>query len=245
MTPTEALAAAVLRQAVADLFRPAANTARSSSDGNPALADKESCIAFLTDTRGAWAESRRHWSIWAGKDPDKLRASVVAFLEGDDRLVDTFKVFYGTADRLAVFESSVAESRRLYAERTRKTADARAAWLDANRRRKLNLDRQRHLDAIRREKAERRESMRQWQDGRRSAYEAEIARIVYALKDGPRTITQVCHAVALTYLPARSRLEEAARRGLVECVGKGVWQQTNSNKVENTVVEPLPSAAAY
>lgn len=222
MTPSEALASAVLRQAVQDLFVKAAATASGASDANPTFDGKLEAVRFLTDQSGAFAESRAFWCLAAGKNPDRLRQTIIALLEGDDCLVD----FYPGSkfDRVV----AITETRDLYQTRKRDTESAKAAWLAAAQRRKVNLgrnlERQNQLDAIHRERAERREEMRKWQEGRKSAFEAEIARVVDALKNGPRSITQVCHEVALTYLPARSRLEEAARRGLVECVGKGLWQ---------------------
>ncbi|MCU0827075.1 MAG: hypothetical protein MUE52_06645 [Tabrizicola sp.] len=239
MTPTEALASAVLRQAVQDLFVKAAATASGASDANPTSDGKLEAVRFLTDQSGAFAESRAFWCLAAGKNPDRLRQTIIALLEGDDCLVD----FYPGSkfDRVV----AITETRDLYQERKRATEGAQARWLEAAQRRKANLERSRQLEAIRREKAERRAEMLQWQQGRASALDAEIARVVDALKDGPCTIGQVCNAVALTYGPARTRLEEAARRGLVERAGKGVWRLTASDEVGNTVVEPRQSAAAY
>lgn len=222
MTPSEALASAVLRQAVQDLLIKSAAHGSGATDANPTAGGKVEALKFLTDASGAFADARAFWCHIAGKDPDRLRQTTLALLEGDDRLLDAYPG--SKFDRAA----ALAESRQLYLARKRETESAKTAWLEAAERRKaslkVNLERQNQLDAINRERAERREEMRQWQEGRKSALEAEISRVVDALKDGPRTITQVCHAVALTYLPARSRLEEAARRGLVQCIGKGVWQ---------------------
>lgn len=218
MTPTEALASAVLRQAVQDLFVKSAVQVSGATDANPTAANKIEVIRFLTDESGAFAESRAFWCHIAGKNPDHLRKTIIALLEGDDRILEMYPG--GKFDRVA----ALAETRDLYLARKKETETAQARWLEATQRRKQNLERHRQLEAIRREKAERRAEMLKWQGGRKSAFEGEIARLLDALKDGPRTITQIGNAVALTYLPTRSRLEEAARRGLVECVGKGVWQ---------------------
>lgn len=222
MTPSEALASAVLRQAVQDLLIKSAAHGSGATDANPTAGGKVEALKFLTDASGAFADARAFWCHIAGKDPDRLRQTTLALLEGDDQLLDAYTG--SKFDRAA----ALAETRELYLARKRETKDAQARWLAAALRRKVNLgqnlERQNQLDAIHRERAERREEMRKWQEGRKSAFEAEIARVVDALKNGPRSITQVCHEVALTYLPARSRLDEAARRGLVECVGKGLWQ---------------------
>lgn len=239
MTPWAALAEAVIRQAVQDLLVRSAPHFGAATDANPSSDNKIAAIRFLTDASGRSADDRAFWCHIAGKNPDHLRKTIVALLEGDDSLLDHYPG--SKLDRLAALE----ETRALYVARKRGAEGAQARWLEATQRRKANLERHRQLEAIRRERAERRAEMLKWQAGRRTALDAEIARIVDALKEGPRSIGQIGNAIGLTYLPARSRLEEAARRGLVEHLGKGVWRQTASGAVGNTVVELLPRAAAY
>ena len=218
MTPTEALASAVLRQAVQDLLVRTAPHFGAATDANPRSDNKVAAIRFLTDASGRFADDRAFWCHIAGKNSDRIRQTVVSLLEGDDSLLDQYPGAKG--DRLAALE----ETRALYLARKRGAEGEQARWLEATQRRKANLERHRQLEAIRRERAERRAEMLKWQEGRKTALDAEVARIVDALKDGPRSIGQIGNAIGVTYLPARSRLEEAERRGLVECVGKGVWQ---------------------
>jgi hypothetical protein len=244
MTPSEALASAVLRQAVQDLFVKAAAHESGAPASNPSAAGKLEGIRFLTDESGAFAESRAFWCLAAGKNPDRLRQTIIAVLEGDDRLLDAYPG--SKFDRV----TAITETRDLYRARKLEVEGAKAAWLEAAKRRKANfrqsLERQEQLDAIRRARGERRYAEALYRDRRPSKLlDAEVARVVDALRDGPLLISRVSHALGLTYEATRNRLEEAARRGLVECVGKGVWGLTASDEVGNTVVELRQSAAAY
>jgi DNA-binding Lrp family transcriptional regulator len=223
LTPSEALAEAVLRQAVQDLFVKAAATASGASDANPTSDGKLEAVRFLADQSGAFAESRAFWCLAAGKNPDRLRQTIIAVLEGDDRLLDAYPG--SKFDRVA----AITETRALYRARKLEVEGAKVAWLEAAERRKArlkaSLERQSQLDAIRREKGERRYAEALYRDGKPSkVLDAEIARVVNALKDGPLLISRVSHNLCLTYEATRNRLEEAARRGLVERIGKGLWQ---------------------
>lgn len=224
MTPWHALAEAVLRQAVQDLFIKSTVHRSGATDANPTADNKLETLKFLTDESGAFAESRAFWCERVGKNPDHLRKTIIALLEGDDRLLDLYPG--GKFDRAAALE----ETRALYLARKREIETAKARWLDAAHRRKQNLERSLHMDLLRRANAERRKSERCFKGTvYSSALDAKVAAVVDTLKDGPLLVSRVAFELELGWETARRRLEEAERRGLVERLEKGLWQLAPSS----------------
>lgn len=110
--PVLKLATAVLLNALFDLFNSALNTA------SPGARDlvKSEAISFLTDQHNTWAESREFWCLAANVDPDLLRARVVAFLEGDDRLVEAVPVPKSQAGKKAR-KAGIQQVRDIWSDR--------------------------------------------------------------------------------------------------------------------------------
>ena len=224
MTPPEALAEAVLRQAVTDLFIKSAAQRSGATDANPTEDNKLEALKFLTDESGAFAESRAFWCECVGRNPDHLRKTIIALLEGDDRLLDLYPG--GKFDRAAALE----ETRAIYLARKREIETAKVRWLEAARRRKEALERSLHMDLLRRANAERRKSERSFKGTvYSSARDAKVAAVLDTLKDGPLLVNRVAFELELGWETARKWLEEAERRGLVERLEKGLWQLAPSS----------------
>lgn len=69
--PEADLAAAVVKQALADGCRPKISARQTGGSASPA--DRSQAWAFLTATSGAWAESRKLWCGICGVDAELLR----------------------------------------------------------------------------------------------------------------------------------------------------------------------------
>ncbi|TDL78114.1 hypothetical protein E2L08_12505 [Palleronia sediminis] len=78
MTPEKRLLQAIIGQAVTDLFigKPHASTDEESS-----LARREA-LYFLTDATGGWARRRAELCLLIDYDPDQVRRSIIAILDG-------------------------------------------------------------------------------------------------------------------------------------------------------------------
>ena len=79
MTPEQRLFAAILQQAVRDLFAEGIR----SHDGRPDVAATDQAIRLLTDTSGSYAQWRRDLCLRIDQDGDKLAARIRMMLEGE------------------------------------------------------------------------------------------------------------------------------------------------------------------
>lgn len=80
MTPEQHLYVAVMKQAVVDLF------IGTPSSSNPREGDliRRAALSFLTDASGPWAAMRAEICVDIDRDPDQVRDSIVAVLDGED-----------------------------------------------------------------------------------------------------------------------------------------------------------------
>jgi len=79
-SPEQLLARAVLAQAVIDLL----SVSIACSTHDEAITARRDALAFLADSGGPWAETRRAHCLLADQDPDRVRSRIVAILNGAD-----------------------------------------------------------------------------------------------------------------------------------------------------------------
>ncbi|WP_420586551.1 ArsR family transcriptional regulator [Ruegeria sp.] len=206
-TPASQLAAAVIMNAVLELFYVAGATSQLH------LSDKRDNISFFTATTGEWAESRRSWCDMAGFDEGQLRKRVIAYLEGDEELFWTTNSAHSLrGDKARVRAKGGAQSREIWRER-----NARPAPVSHSKPVKLP----RIVKPT--PKPEPRKSPKP--TATRSTPEQRQQRILDALKDRPLTIRQLVFATDGDFdtTTIRTHLERLQSLGLVEKDGPE-WQ---------------------
>lgn len=102
--PTVSLFAAVIYTALEDLLFPRADV-QSQTEGNRAEA-----LSFFTATSGPWARCRHDVCDVVGIDPDRLRKTIIEFLDGSKPFKRLqWKGFGKIKDELAVRNLKIAQ----------------------------------------------------------------------------------------------------------------------------------------
>lgn len=209
------LANAVILRAIYDLFCAAGDY----QSGSPTRIEKMEAIRFLTDETGPHAASRERWCASADRDPDSLRAVVVAFLNGDEALTAFAPPARGSRAQ-AHLDQAIAEARALYVEMLDLDGRALAGWRKAAEQR---------AQQSRMRKA--REAAKQARNGR-----SPEALVMKALGDGPKTAREIGFFLdgALDATAIYAVLNDLVARGQVAKDGSAF--AAASNELSQTVV---------
>lgn len=123
MTPEQHLYVAVMKQAVVDLF------IGTPSSSNPREGDliRRAALSFLTDASGPWAAMRAEICVDIDRDPDQVRDSIVAVLDGEDLPYLGDVRGNGLDKARAMWAEQKAREAAAQAERQRRKAEKKAA----------------------------------------------------------------------------------------------------------------------
>lgn len=206
---------AVITRAFLDLFSRVSLT--SSSDEGRNI--REDALQFLTASTGPWRARREELCAMAGHDAGKLRANVIAILEGadpdmgDDRrplnAVEKARELWVQQGQIAQRQS---QERKAVAERRRKEREAVAETCRPEREREVAEEKRRPSP----------------KRGAKRRAKLSVSDVVDALEDGPLTIREVnfklCNPAAVGTIA--ERLEEGQRQGLVRRDGPRWFKET-------------------
>ena len=199
-SPERALIAAVIAQAVRDLFVTVIVGAPSEE------AARREALAFLTDETGAWAQSREALCLEVGIDPGMVRRTVISWLDGEATPMlphgRVMKVPEGVDTARALWARLKAESdtrARTYrnavdarhARRLRAASDAiKARRRDAETAATVEANRH-HVDAV----------LNRQVRGPKTALAACVEKVIAELATGPKTARELFFALDGDHAP--------------------------------------------
>lgn len=110
---------AVIKQAVVDLF------AGTPSSSNPKEGDliRREALAFLTDASGPWANMRAEICLVIDRDPNEVRETITAILDGGDMPYLGDVRATGVEKARAMWTDQKAHEAAAHAERLRRRAE--------------------------------------------------------------------------------------------------------------------------